>query len=95
VTVFELLKLVTNLLTLRDSMDKGEMTPGVWAGAALFLLVVAAIGVPTVVYYDRHPDASARVMTVAGVLLGLVLIVYFWLAIRWRMRLSRERPQQE
>jgi hypothetical protein len=93
--MIELFKLVWNLTVLRDSIDKGEMTAGVWAGAALFLLVVASIGVPTVVYYDRHPDASARVMTVAAVLLGLVLIVYFWLAIRWRMRLARERPEQK
>ncbi len=67
------------------------MTAGVWAGAALFLLAVVSIGIPTVLYYDRHPDASARVMIEAGALLGLVLIVYFWLAIRWRLRLRRER----
>jgi hypothetical protein len=30
-------------------------------------------------------------MIEAGALLGLVLIVYFWLAIRWRLRLRRER----
>ena len=66
------------------------MTAGAWGAALLFLAVVTSIGIPTVLYYDRHPDASARVFIVAAVLLGLVLIVYFWLAIRWRLRLSRE-----
>jgi len=57
--------------------------------------VVSSIGVPTVLYYDRHPDASARVMIEAAVLLGLVLIGYFYLAIRWRIRLNREGLKQE
>ncbi len=93
--MFELIKVVLNLFVLRDSMQKGEMTPGVWAGAGLFLLVVVLIGVPTIFYYDRHPDASPRVMVVAAVLLGMALIVYFWLAIRWRQRLNRERPKEQ
>jgi hypothetical protein len=93
--MFELIKLTWNLIVLRDSMRKGEMTAGVWGAALLCLLVIASIGIPTVLYYDRHPDASARVLIEAGVLLGLVLIAYFWLAIRWRLRLNRERLNKE
>jgi len=93
--MFELIKLTWNVIVLRDSMRKGEMTAGVWGAALLFLLVVSSIGVPTVLYYDRHPDASARVMIEAAVLLGLVLIGYFYLAIRWRIRLNREGLKQE
>jgi hypothetical protein len=72
------------------------LTAGVWGAALLCLLVIATIGIPTVLYYDRHPDASARVLIEAGVLLGLVvLIASFWLAIRWRLRLNRERLNKE
>jgi hypothetical protein len=88
--MLELIKLALNVLVLRDSIDKGEMTAGVWGGALLFLLAVSAIGVPTILYYDRHPEASARVLVYAAIALGVVLIVYFWLAIRWRLRLKRE-----
>jgi hypothetical protein len=89
--MFELIKIAWDVVVLRDAMGKGEMTARVWGAAALFLLVVVSIGLPTILYYERHPDASARVLMEAGGLLGLVLIGYFWLAIRWRLRLKREQ----
>jgi hypothetical protein len=75
--MFELIKIAWDVVVLRDAMGKGEMTARVWGAAALFLLVVVSIGLPTILYYE------------AGGLLGLVLIGYFWLAIRWRLRLKR------
>jgi hypothetical protein len=86
----DLLKLVWEVFVLADSIRKGEMTKGAWVGALLFLLAIAGIGVPTVIYYNRHPDASSRVAIESAVLLGLVLIVYFVFALRWRRSLKRQ-----
>ena len=91
----ELIKLIWNLFVLRDSMQKGEMTAGAWVTALLFLLGIACIGVPTVLYYDHHPDASPRFLIGAASALGMLLIVYFVFAIRWRLRLKREHASQE
>lgn len=93
--MFELIKLAWNLFVLHDSMAKGDMTAGTWGAALLFLAAVSIIGVPTILYYDRHPDASAHVLIVAAALMGLVLTIYFVLAIRWQLRLSRQRASQE
>jgi hypothetical protein len=93
--MFELLKLAWDAVVLRDSIRKGEMTAGAWAIALLFLLAVICIGLPTILYYDRHPDASAQVMFEAAGLLALVLMVYFWFGIRWRLRLNRERLEKQ
>jgi heme A synthase len=91
----DLLKLVWEVFVLADSIRKGEMTKGAWIGAGVFLLAIAGIGVPTVIYYNRHPDASAHVAIDAAVLLALVLIVYFLFAIRWRRSLRRQAPAQD
>jgi hypothetical protein len=93
--MFELIKLAWNLFVLHDSIDKGDMTAGTWGAALLFLAVVCAIGVPTILYYDRYPDAPPQLLFVAGGLLGLVLIIYFVLAIRWQLKLSRQRSVQK
>jgi hypothetical protein len=87
--MFELVKLVLDAIVLRDSMKKGEMTAGVWGAALLFLFVLMLIAVPTILYLDRHPDAPGSVLIYPGVAVGLLMIVYFWLGIRWRLRLSR------
>jgi apolipoprotein N-acyltransferase len=91
----ELLKLVFDMLVLRDSTQKGEMTAGVWVGAGLFLLGIACIGVPTILYFDRHPDAPARLLIGPAIALGLLLVVYFFVAIHWRLRLKREHANQD
>ena len=93
--MFELIKMAWNVFVLHDSIEKGDMTAGTWAAAILFLAVVSAIGVPTILYYDRHPDAPPQVMIVAGVLLAIVLVVYFVLAIRWQLRVNQQGPPQK
>jgi hypothetical protein len=88
--MFEFLKLAWDALVLRDSMRKGEMTAGVWGAALLFLAVLMCIAIPTIVYLDRHPDAPGSVLIYPAIAVGLLLIVYFWLSIRWRLRLNRQ-----
>jgi hypothetical protein len=90
-----LIKLLWNVFALPDSMQKGEMTSGVWLAAASFLFGIAGIGVPTILLYDRHPDASPRVLIGPAIALGALLVVDFVFAIRWRLRLRRERAKQE
>ena len=89
--MFELLKLAWDAIVLRDSANKGEMTPGVWGAALLFLFVLGCIAVPTVLYLDRHPDAPASALVYPAIAVVLLMIVYFWFAIRWRLRLRRSR----
>jgi len=89
--MFELLKLAWDAIVLRDSMKKGELTAGALGGAALFLFVLVCIAVPSVLYFDRHPDAPASALLYPAIPIGILMIVYFWLAIRWRLRLNRQR----
>jgi hypothetical protein len=80
---------------LHDSIAKGDMTAGTWGAALLFLAAVSSLGIPTIIYYNRHPDASAHYLILSGVLMAIVLIIYFVLAIRWQLRLSRQHSSQE
>jgi len=93
--MFELLKLVWDAIVLRDSIKNGEMTAGAWGGALLFLFVLLCIALPTIFYFDRHPDAPASALTYPALALAMLMIVYFWLAIRWRLRLRRDRVKRD
>jgi hypothetical protein len=93
--MFELIKLAWNVFVLHESIAKGDMTAGTWGAALLFLAAVSSIGIPTIIYFDRHPDAPAHFLLLPGVLMAIVLIIYFVLAIRWQLRLSRQHLSQE
>jgi hypothetical protein len=92
--VFELIKLAWNVFVLHQSVEQGDMTAGAWGGAILFLAVMSAIGIPTILYFDRHPDAPARLLIGPAALVGLTLVIYFVLAIRWQLKLKRDRSGQ-
>jgi hypothetical protein len=58
----ELIKVVWNLFVLRDSVQKGEMTTGVWLAAGLFLLGIAGIAFPLfsfTIVIPMHPHGSS------------------------------------
>jgi hypothetical protein len=88
--MFELIKLAWDAIVLRDSINKGEMSAGVWGAALLFLFALGCIAIPTILYFDRHPDAPATALIYPAIALALLMIVYFWLSIRWRLRLNRK-----
>jgi Na+/melibiose symporter-like transporter len=88
--MFELTKLAWDLVVLRDATSKGEMTWKVWATGFGFVIVLYGIGLPAVLLYEKHPE-DKPVFVAAMVLIGILVVAYFWLAIRWRRRLRRER----
>lgn len=92
--MFELVKLAWDAVVLRDSAQKGEMTWKVWLAALGFLAVLYGIGLPAILLMDKYSN-DKRILPAAGGLIGVVMVIYFWLAIRWRLRLRRERLAAE
>ncbi len=92
--MFELIKLAWDAVVLRDSARKGEMTWKVWLAAGGFLAAIYGIGLPAILLLDKYPN-DKRIFPAAATLIGVVVVIYFWLAIRWRLRLRRERLAEE
>jgi cytochrome c biogenesis protein CcdA len=92
--VFELIKLAWDTFVIRDAYRKGEMTWKVWLAALGFLAAVYGIGLPAMMLMEKHPE-DKRIFPTAATLIGIVLVIYFWLAIRWRLGLRRERLAAE
>jgi Na+/melibiose symporter-like transporter len=87
--MWELAKLVWNLFVLRRNTVKGEMTWRVWLSALAFVVVIYAIALPATLLYEKHPE-DKPIFIAAIVAVGIITVAYFWLAIRWRLRLRRE-----
>ena len=88
--MWKLAKLVWNSLLLRRATGKGEMTWRVWLAAIAFLVVIYAVALPATLLYEKHPE-DKPIFIAAIIAVGIITVAYFWLAIRWRLRLRREK----
>ena len=88
--MFELCKLIWDLVVMRDASKKGQMNWRVWVYGFGFALVEYSIALPAALLYEKHPQYKP--LFIAAI--ALVLINFFgmmWWAIRWRSRQMSSR----
>lgn len=83
--MLELLKLIVDSLTLRDSARKGLMSWKVIFFAAGFVLLLYGTGLPAVLLYQAHPQYKP--LFIAAVVFDATLFVLFMIfGTRWYFR---------
>ena len=80
--MIELLKLVWDVIVLRDSARKGLLNWRVFAFAVGFVLLLYGTGIPAVIDYQKHP--SHKPLFIAALAFDLLLFVAFMIwGTRW------------
>ena len=80
--MIELLKLVWDVIMLRDSARKGLLSWRVFAFAVGFVLLLYGTGIPAVIDYQKHP--SHKPLFIAALAFDLLLFVAFMIwGTRW------------
>lgn len=85
--MFELFKLLWDVVVLRDAARKGNVNWRTWVYGFGFVLVEYGIALPALLLYQKHPQHKP--VFIAAMVLALVNFVGFmWWAIRWQSRQS-------
>ncbi len=83
--MFELCKLIWDMVVLRDAAKKGQMNWRVWVYGFGFVVIEYAIALPAALLYEKHPQYKP-VFIGALVLAAINFVAMMWWAIRWRAR---------
>lgn len=88
--MFELFKIVWDIVVLRDVARKGQYGWRIWPVAFGFVIFEYAIGLSAVLLYEKHPEYKL-VFLVAMAFIAISFIGFMWWAWRWQSRLAAER----
>lgn len=83
--MFELFKLLWDVVVLRDATRKGQLNWRIWVYGFGFVLIEYGIALPAVMLYEKHPQYKP-VFIIAMVLVGINFVCFMWWAWRWRSR---------
>jgi hypothetical protein len=88
--MFELFKIVWDLVVLHDAARKGQLNWRIWAAAFGFVLLLYGTGVPAVLLYEKHPQYKP--LFIAALIFDATLFISFtWWAWHWQKRLAAAR----
>jgi hypothetical protein len=88
--MFELFKIVWDVVVLRDAARKGQLTWRIWPIAFGFVFLEYCIGLSAVTLYDKHSQYKP-VFIAAMVLVAANFIVFMWWAWHWQKRQAAAR----
>ena len=83
--MFEILKLIWDVVVLRDAARKGQLNWRIWPIALCFVCVLYGTGVPAVLLYEKHPQYKPLFIA-AVVFDALLSICFMYWAWRWQAR---------
>jgi hypothetical protein len=92
--MFELFKIVWDLVVLRDAARKDRLHWRIWPIAFGFVLLEYCIALPAVVLYDKHPQYEP-VFIAALFLVAINFVVFIGWAWRWQLRHSALRSSND
>lgn len=93
--MFELFKILVEILILRDSARKGMFQGRDLLAGIGFCVLEYSIGLPAVLYYDKHPEAKPLFIA-AMVLVAINFIVFTVWAVRlYFRRLAAQRANSQ
>jgi hypothetical protein len=85
----EVLKLLWDMIVLRDQARKHQVTLSIWVFAVSFLLVLCLIVFPLLLFYAQHP--SRKLPLAVGVLVvALDYAALVWFEVRRRRNVKCE-----
>jgi hypothetical protein len=88
--MFELCKLLWDVVVLRDASRKGKLNWRTWVYGFGFVIVEYAIALPAVMLYEKHRQYKP-VFIAAMVLVGINAVSFMWWAWRWQSRQAAAR----
>lgn len=86
--MYEIFKLLWDVVVLRDAARKGQLNWRIWVYGFGFVVVEYAIALPAVMLYEKHPQykpvfIAAMVLVVAN---AVFMMRWAW---RWQSRRGR------
>jgi hypothetical protein len=88
--MFELFKIVWDIVVLRDAARNGQLNWRIWPIAFGFVLFLYGTGIPAVLLYEKHPQYEP--LFIAAVIFdGILFICFMGWAWRWQSRQSAAR----
>jgi hypothetical protein len=83
--MLELIKLIWDVVVLRDAVRKGLLNWRIWPTAFGFVLFLYGTGIPSTLLYEKHPQYKP--LFIAALIFDAILFVCFmcW-AWRWQAR---------
>lgn len=88
--MFEVFKLVWDLVVLRDVARKGRYNWRIWPMAFGFVLLEYGIGLAAVFLYEKHPEYEPLFIA-AMIFIVISSIAFLWWAWRWQTRQAAAR----
>ncbi len=87
--MWEILKIIWDVVVLRDGMRKGQLGWRKSLFAVGFVVLEYLVAMPAVLLYHKHPQYKPLFIA-AMVLVVVNFIGFVWLALRWRSRQPAE-----
>jgi hypothetical protein len=86
--MFELFKLLWDVVVLRDAARKGQLNWRIWVVAIAFVLFLYGTGLPVALLYDKYPQFES--LFIATLVLDGLVFVWFmiWGVRRYRRQLA-------
>ena len=85
--MWEILKVIWDVFVLRDAARSGKLNWRKTGFVVGWVVLEYLIVMPPLLLYIQHPQFR-RLFIAAMVLASIVLVVFMWLAFRWRSRQS-------
>ena len=86
--MWEILKVIWDVFVLRDAARSGKLNWRKTGFVVGWVVLEYLIVMPPLLLYIQHPPQYRRLFIAAVVLASIVLVVFMWLAFRWRSRQS-------
>jgi hypothetical protein len=88
--MFELFKIVWDLVVLRDAARRGQLNWRIWPVTFGFVLLEYCVGLATMTFYINHPEYKSLFIAVM-VLMAISFVYFLWWAWRWQTRQAAGR----
>lgn len=88
--MFEILKLIWDLVVLRDAARKGQLNWRIWPIAFGFVLLLYGTGIPAVLLYEKDPQYKPLLIA-AVIFEGILFVCFMWWGWRWQSRQAAAR----
>lgn len=88
--MFEIFKLLWDVIVLRDASRKGLLNWRIWPIAFGFVLVLYGVGISAVLLYEKHPQYKPLFIA-ALIFDGILALCFIGWAWRWQARMAAAR----
>lgn len=88
--MFELFKILWDVVVLRDAARKGQLNWRIWPVAFGFVLLEYCVGLATVTFYTNNPEYKPLFIAVM-ILMAISFVCFLWWAWRWQTRQAAAR----